>query len=95
MADKKSALVQFALGPVNMIFHAIRLHRMQHEGKVPQRIELHPVVMADLRSHLGSEYLAYAQSETGEVSYMGVRIVEDAGALQPRLITADNQTEYL
>jgi hypothetical protein len=95
MADKDSALGRFALGPVQMIFHSIQHYKRTHQGKLPKRIELHPMVMQDFRNHLQIHHPHYIHSEVARGIFLGVPIVQNPNAEQPRLITHEGSIEYL
>lgn len=95
MEPKKPLTVKYALGPVQMIFHSIQQHRRTHQGRLPRRIELHPEVMRDFRLHLRRSYARQNQNEVHSETFLGVPIVQNLNADQPRLITHEGRIEFL
>lgn len=95
MESKKPLTIRYALGPVQMIFHSIQQHRRVHQGKLPRRIELHPEVMRDFRLHLRRNYSRYNQSEIQFETFLGVPIMQNQHADQPRMITHEGRIEFL
>lgn len=95
MEPKKPSTVRYALGPVQMIFLSIQQHRRTHHGKLPRRIELHPEVMRDFRLHLRRNYSRYTQTDIDLETFLGVPIVQNLNADQPRLITHEGRIEFL
>lgn len=95
MEPNKPSTVRYALGPVQMVFYSIQQHRRTHQGKLPKRIELHPEVMRDFRLHLRRNYSRYNQNEIQSETFLGVPIVQNQNADQPRLITHEGRIEFL
>ena len=95
MEPKKPSTIRYALGPVQMIFHSIQQHRRSYQGKLPRRIELHPEVMRDFRQHLRRNYSRYSDSDIQSETFLGVPIVQNLNADQPRLITHEGRIEFL
>jgi hypothetical protein len=82
-----------ALGPVDMLREAIYRHCRDHHGQRPKKIVLHPAVYADLVNHLGIH--AYCSIDGEFKTFEGVPIVPDRNAAHPRLVTCENEVEWL
>jgi hypothetical protein len=95
MANSSPDLKFFIMGPVRMIFHAILTHRREHGDNPPRRIELHPAVMMDFRAQLKKDNVKCSGEYTKGVYFMGVPVIANVNADQPRLITMEGRIEFL
>lgn len=90
--NAKEPTIKYSLGPVQMIFYAIQSHRRRHGGKLPRRVELHPAVMRDFRANLKPHQAGITAEST---VFLGVPVLTDTNADQPRLITHEGKLEFL
>lgn len=85
----------YALPLFDMLLHAIHVHRRDHQGLYPRRIEIHPAnfetLRQDPRTH---ETLMYSNARDVQ-NFRGVPLVIDVQAVRLKMITADNMVEYL
>ncbi len=88
-----------ALGPLHMIRVAINEHYKRTQGRYPRCIVLHPAVMYDFLDDLGRTYgqafVIDGQIDGGGHIFMHTEISMDEQADRPKLITWNNQVEYL
>lgn len=81
-----------ALGPVDMLREAIFSHCQNHRGQPPKRFELHPAVWMDLCYNCRPWQI---QVTAEGQDFEGIPVVIDKQAIRSKLITCDNEVEYL
>jgi hypothetical protein len=83
---------KYALGLWKMLEHAIHDHYKKHYGLLPRRFEIHPANWTELRM---DERMRGIVFEPDNPAFMGVPVVVDVKATRLKMITADNEVEYL
>jgi hypothetical protein len=83
---------KIALGPFNMLRYALHEYRREYHD-YPMRIELHPVVYADLMRDIGPGYDSCL--DRGKQTFMGIPLIASVYATRPKLITSTNEVKYL
>jgi hypothetical protein len=90
----EQAMIKYALGAIDMLRQAIYAHAREHQGKSPRRIEVHPeVVRSILADRRIGEFLNPMKVDGFE--FMGIPLIEDVLATQPKLINCKNEVIYL
>lgn len=82
-----------ALGIKAMILDAIHRHMEKHDGKPPKRIEMNPAVHTDFVQSLGPA--DFTLTPSGFKTFHNVEIVSHRQTVGARLITCENEVEYL
>lgn len=87
-------LTILALGPLKMLRIAIARHRRIHQGRRPDRIELHPVVLAEIKRLL-PPWAALRADDGLSLFYDNVPLMADPRNRAPLLIDWRGQPEEL
>jgi hypothetical protein len=82
------------LGPVRMLDEAMRQHCKKY-ARNPKRFELHPAVIEDIICHADKLPYGMVVITPEGMKFKNIDVIADVQAIQPKLITCNNQVEYL
>ena len=83
---------KYALGLWEMLAYARHDHYKKFQGLLPKRFEMHPANWSELCM---DERIRYMILDPKNPKFMGVSVVVDAQAKRLKMITTDNNVEYL
>lgn len=86
--------MKLAMGLIPMLVDAIQRHRREHNGELPRRIEMSPVVFEHLKNDCFAMMMAEIISPS-EQKFHGVPIVPLKHRTDMVLINLDNEVELI